>query len=440
MLAAATPNMKSSFLKVRTVSPYQERPMQRAVRELCTRNRFNVLVIHRRAGKTVFAINKLIRDVLTCTRPNARGHYFAPTYKQAKSIAWDYLREFTAHIPNMVFNKVELSASFPGGQRIQLVGGNSVDGFRGQYSDTAVLDELAMMPPRLWSEVVRPALADREGTALFIGTPAGRNAFYDMYERADTLEDWGRALLTYKDTGIIPEKEILALRAEMEDYEFEQELNCSFNAAVRGAFFGKVMAEAQEQGRITSVPYDPVLPVYTSCDLGIADAFAIWWWQVSPGGEIRAIDYEEYHNASLPEVITAMRKKPYERYDMHIAPHDIRVRELGSGNSRYEVAAANGVRYHVARNLPLMDGIDATRNMLRKCWFDEKNCRQGINHLQLYRSEPNERTGVLSTRPLHDHTSHGADAARYFAVEMGNRNGATWASGINYDLLDSVAV
>jgi hypothetical protein len=414
--------------------------MQKALRQLCSQNRFNVLVIHRRAGKTVFAINKLIRDVLTEPLHNARGHYFAPTYRQAKSIAWDYLRDFTAHIPGMVYNKTELAATFPRGQKIQLVGADNPDSFRGQYSDTAVLDELAMMPPKFWSEVVRPALADREGTALFIGTPAGRNAFYDMYEKAATLDDWGRCKLSVDDTGIIPRKELLALKAEMADYEYAQELECSFQAAVRGAFYGKVMAEAEAQGRITDVPYDPALPVYTSCDLGIADAFAVWWWQISPGGQYRAIDYEEYHNASIPDVITAMRKKPYERYEMHIAPHDIRVRELGTGNSRYEVAAQNGVRYHVARNLPLMDGIDATRNLVRKAWFDKNNCKAGINYLQLYRTETNDKTGVQSTRPLHDHTSHGADAARYFAVEMGSRTGQTWGEGINYDMLDRMAV
>lgn len=414
--------------------------MQRAVRELCASNRFNVLVIHRRAGKTVFAINKLIRDVLVCPRVNPRGHYFAPTYKQAKSIAWDYLKMYTEHIPGMVFNKTELSATFPMGQRIQLVGADNPDSFRGQYSDTAVLDELAMMPPKLWSEVVRPALADREGTALFIGTPAGRNAFYDIYEKAGDLEDWGRCLLTVNDTNIIPEKELRGMRAEMADYEYAQELMCSFNAAVRGAYYGKVLAEAQEAGRITSVPYDDAMPVSTAWDLGIADATAIWFIQHSPGGEIRLIDYEEYHGASLPDIIRELDKKPY-RYGQHIAPHDIRVRELGTGTSRYEVAASNGVRFDICRNMPLMDGIDATRNMLRKCWVDETKCRQGLNYLQLYRADFNEKTGVPSTRPLHDHTSHAADALRMYAVEMGQRNSpGNWGSGINYDMLDRQAV
>jgi hypothetical protein len=229
------------------------------------------------------------------------------------------------------------------------------------------------------------------------------------------------------------------MKAEMEDYEFAQEMECSFNAAVRGAYFGKVLAEAEEEGRICQVPYDPALPVSTSWDLGIADATAIWYLQVSPGGQIRLINYQEYHGASIPDIIREMRKLPYQ-YNTHIAPHDIRVRELGTGTSRYEVAATNGVRFHICRNMPLMDGIDATRNMLRKTWIDTDKCQLGLNFLQLYRADFNERTGVPSTRPLHDHTSHAADALRMFAVEMGQRNTGGWAAPINYDMLDKVAV
>ena len=375
-----------------------------------------------------------------CEKENPRAHYFAPTYKQAKSIAWDYLRMFTQFIEGMDYNKTELAANFPTGQRIQLVGADNPDSFRGQYSDFTVLDEVAMFPVRMWSEVIRPALADREGGALFIGTPAGRNMFYDLYERAKTLDDWGAVRLAHTDTGLIPPKEIHAMRQEMEDFEFDQEMNCSFNAAVRGAYFGKVMAQAESEGRITRVPYDPNLPVFTCWDLGMADATAIWYLQVSPGGEVRALDYDEYHNASIPDIITDMRKKPYQRYDMHIAPHDIRVRELGTGTSRYEVAQQNGVRFHICRNMPLMDGIDATRNLIKKMWFDEQNCRLGINALQLYRAELNQKTGVLNTRPLHDHTSHGCDALRMFAVERGQRGGRNWSEGINYDMLDRAAV
>lgn len=390
-------------------------------------------------GKTVFAINKLIREVMSCERPNARGHYFAPTYRQAKSIAWDYLREFTAHVPGMVFNKTELSATFPQGQKLQLVGADNPDAFRGQYSDTCVLDEVAMMHARLWGEVIRPALADREGKALFIGTPAGRNEFWRLYDRAGSLDDWGRTLLTVDDTQLIPDKEIRGLKAEMDESEYRQEFMCDFQAAVRGAYFGKVMSDLEDQGRITGVPYDEALGVWTSWDLGMRDSTSVWWIQATAGGEIRLIDYEEYQGMGLPEIIKQIRLKPYQ-YEGHIAPHDIRVRELGTGTTRFEVAGNLGVRFTVCRRVPLQDGIDATRNLLKKAYIDKNNCLHGINCLQLYRSDWDDKKLVYSNAPIHDWTSHCADALRMFAVEMGGRAGNLWGTGINYDMLDEMTV
>jgi len=422
------------------VSPYLERASQRALRELWQTVRFLVLVIHRRFGKTVLAINLLVQTILACELERPRGHYFAPTFKQAKHIAWDYLIVFTSFIPGMVYNKTELSATFPNGAKIMLFGADNPDAFRGAYSDCVVIDELAMMPPRLWSEVVRPALSDRKGKALFIGTPAGKNAFYDLYERAARLVGWGRALLRWDQTAVIDPDEIKALKSEMEEFEFEQEYNCSFTAAVRGAFFGKVLAEAEQAGRVCPIPYDEALPVTTAWDLGIADATAVIFIQATRTGEVRVIDYQEYHGAGLPEIIKDLGKRPYH-YSQHIAPHDIRVRELGTGTSRYEVAASNGVRFTICRNLPLMDGIDATRTLLKRCWFNSNSAgvRMLFNHLQLYRAEINQKTGVLATRPLHDHTSHAADAMRMYAVEMGQRNGPNqWSAPINYDLVDNL--
>ena len=399
-------------------------------------------MIHRRFGKTVYAINKLIRDVIECQQPMAQGHYFAPTYKQAKSIAWKYLQAFTAPmIPGMKYNKTELCATFPNGDTISLIGGDNYDSFRGNYSDSVVIDEVADMPIKLWSEVVRPALSDRDGKGLFIGTPKGRNAFYDLYERAGMLDDWWRCKLAYYDTDIIKDSEIKSLKKEMAKEEFQQEFECSFQAAIRGAYFGQTMAELERLGRITNVPYDPIIPVTTAWDLGMRDATAVHFIQASPGGEVRLIDYEEYHGASIPDIIQKLREKPY-KYGRHIAPHDIRVRELGTGTSRLEVASNHGINFEVCRNMPLMDGIDATRNLLRKCWIDKDKCRTAVNSLQLYRADMNEKTGVFSTRPRHDHTSHCCDALRMYAVELGGRQSpdSSWGTGINYDMLNKVAV
>lgn len=371
--------------------------------------------------------------------PRPRGYYFAPTYKQAKSIAWDYLREYTKHIPGSKYNKTELSWTIPQGHRIELVGANDVDSFRGNYADEVCLDEFSIMPPRIWGEIIRPALADRKGSAIFIGTPAGRNAFWRLYDKAQGLDNWGRMLLTYQDTGLLDAEEIESLRAEMDEDQFNQELLCDFQAAVKGAYYGKAMAKMEADGRICDVPYDEQLGVWTSWDLGIADAMAICFWQTSPGGEHRLIDYEEYTGQGLPGVIRELRAKPYV-YNGHIAPHDIRVRELGTGQSRYEVAGKLGIGFHIARKVDLMDGIDATRSLLGKTWIDRTKCEDLINHLQLYRTEWDDKKGVFSTRPLHDHTSHGADSVRMYAVENLVATGeGLGGPALNYDMLNRMA-
>jgi hypothetical protein len=388
-------------------------------------------------GKTVFAINKLHRDVLSVTQSMPRAHYFAPTYKMAKSIAWDYLREFTNYIPGMKYNRTELTAVYPWGQRIQLLGSDNPDSFRGQYSDSVCLDEYSLMDPRTWSEVVRPALSDRKGKGLFIGTPAGRNGFWDMYEKAGDLDNWFRCTLTYLDTGLLDPEEVSAMKDEMEDHEFRQELLCDWQASIRGAYYGQELAALEEQGRIGTVPHDPALPVSTSWDLGINDPTCVWFIQATRGGEIRVIDYAEFRNDGLPEIFRKIAAKPYT-YKNHWAPHDIKVRELGSGVSRLETARKLGVSFRLAPDIGLLDGISATKTAIGRMWFDERKCREGLKALRLYRSEYDEKRKNFSSRPVDDWTNHAADALRYFAVSE-NRNLAGGGK-LNYDMLDRMAI
>lgn len=380
--------------------------------------RFSVLVCHRRFGKTVLSVNRLIAAALATERPDWRGAYIAPTYKQAKTVVWDYLKRYLgpdSGVEGARFSETELRADLPGGARIRLLGANDPDSLRGVYLDGAVFDEVAQMPLRVWSEVIRPALADRRGWALFIGTPQGRNVFWDLWRRAQRDPDWYGAMYRAGDTGLLDPDELAAARREMSAEEYEQEFECSFSAAVRGAYFGGLVAELERGGAVAAVPHEPELPVHTAWDLGMSDSTAIWFFQAAPGGEFRIIDYYENCGAGLDHYAGVLDGKGWT-YGRHIAPHDIRVRELGTGKSRLEMAVSLGIRFDVCPNIPLADGINAVRAILPRCRFDAERCAQGLEALRHYRREYSERMNTFRPLPLHDWTSHATDAFRYLAV------------------------
>jgi phage terminase large subunit len=388
-----------------------------------SRSRFKVIVCHRRFGKTVYAVNQGIRKVLTCPFPEPRVMYCAPFLKQATSIAWDYLIKYSKDIPGIHINKQKSCVDYPNGGRFTLAGADNIDAHRGIYLDHLVCDEYAQMSPKIWGSVFRPALSDRHGSADFIGTPMGRgNSFYDLFERAASLPHWQRFHIPVSNTGLITPDELQSARLEMTEDEYLQEYECSWDAAIKGAFYAKQMADLTTQGKICSVPYEPELPVYTSCDLGMRDAFSMWFFQFA-GDQIRFIDYEAFSGMGLPEIFRSLEKKPY-KYADHIAPHDIRVRELGTGVSRIETARKLGVSYKIARNIPVQDGIDATRQLLKRCVFDKDKCNTGIEALRIYRCQYDDQLRVFSNAPLHDWSSNPADALRYAAVTYGKNQSA----------------
>jgi len=380
--------------------------------------RFSVLVCHRRFGKTVLSVNRLIRAARETGLPDWRGAYIAPFYKQAKTVVWDELKRYCglgADGCDVRFNETELRADFASGARIRLFGAENPDSLRGMYLDGVVFDEVAQMPYRIWSEVIRPALSDRLGWALFIGTPQGKNALWTLWENGRGDPDWFTAMYRASETGIIDPDELAAAAREMSPEEYEQEFECSFTAAIRGAYFGGLMADAEREGRITRVPRDPTLPVHTAWDLGMSDSTAIWFVQARPGGQFAVVDYYEAAGEGLDHYARVLDERGY-KFGVHLAPHDIRVRELGTGRSRLEIARALGIRFTIAPNIPVQDGINAVRALLPACWFDRERCAPGLEALRHYRRTFNERMGDFSSRPLHDWTSHAVDAFRYFAV------------------------
>jgi phage terminase large subunit len=381
--------------------------------------RFSVLVCHRRFGKTVYSVNKLIKEACSATLPNWRGAYIAPFFKQAKKVSWDYMKYYVQNIPGHKINESELKVDFPNGARIELLGTDNPDSIRGVYLDGVVLDEVAQMIARVWGEVIRPTLADRKGWAIFIGTPQGHNLFYDLYARAMKTDGWISMMFKASQTDLLDGEELKAARAEMSPEEYQQEFECSFSAAIKGAYYSHIISELENEKKITSVPYNEQLPVYTSWDLGMSDSTVIWFFQVNPSGAVSYIDYYENDGEALSHYLRILQQKPYV-YASHYGPHDLMVRELGTGKSRLEVAAEMGLYFDVAPNLPLQDGINATRQHLRQCWFDRAKCWDGIEALRHYRRDYNERRDVLKDTPLHDWTSHAADSFRYGALMSRN--------------------
>lgn len=411
--------------------PYSPRPLQLQIHEALDTTRFAVAVCHRRFGKTVMAINQLIKAALTCDKERPRFAYIGPTYRQAKAVAWDYLKHYAGVVPGVSFNESELRCDLPNGSQIRLYGADNPDALRGIYLDGAVLDETGLMQARVWSEVIRPALSDRLGWALFIGTPNGKNLFWELANRAKTGDGW--ALFTFRasETNIIDLAELLDAKGTMTEDEYAQEFECSFDASVKGAIFAKELSWLRENKRICPIVEEPLLPVHTAWDLGIGDSTAIWFAQQERSGAIRVIDYYENSGQDLGHYVNALRNRPYT-YGRHYVPHDAQVRELGTGKSRLETLQALGLRADLAPNVRLEDGINAARMFLRKCWFDEKRCANGLDVLQNYRWDYNTRLDEYKSVPVHDWASHGADAFRYLAVSMKDDRQRKWGE-IKYD-------
>ena len=350
----------------------------------CRKERWACLVFHRRGGKTVACIADLIDHALRCPRKDGRYAYIAPFFAQAKDVAWSYLKQYTAAIPGITHNESELRVDFPhNGARIRLYGADNYERMRGLYLDGVVLDEYADMDPQAWAAVIRPALSDRKGWATFIGTPKGRNNFYDIWSGstengwpgAVNSPDWYSVLMKASESGLIDAAELKDAQATMSPELYNQEYECSFDAAIVGAFYGREIAALEAEKRIMAVPYERGIPVDTGWDLGLDDATAVWFFQ-TVGREIRVIDYLEVNNQALDETAKALIAKPYV-YGTHYLPHDIAIRELISGKARKDVLESMGIKpISAGVNMvgAIEERINATRMMLSKCVFDAVKC------------------------------------------------------------------
>lgn len=410
-------------------SKYYPRPLQAELHKKL--RRFNVLVLHRRFGKTVFAINEIKDQGLKLRKFNPQYAYIAPTFSAAKRIAWDAMKNYFDGIPDVKYNESELTVTIDRSWlndrvKIWLTGAENYDALRGIYLDGVVLDEYAMMSPSMWGTVIRPALSDRLGWAIFISTPKGTNHFYNIFKEAQNPEntDWFSAIYPASQTEIIPGSELNAARRTMSEEEYLQEYECDFFSANTGTYYGKYIARVEKEGRIKNVPYIRSALVDTFWDIGIGDTTAIWFRQRVNGKE-RIIDHLETSGVGLEWYVNELVRRGYV-YGEHVYPHDMEHSEFGSGKTRLDMlveffkSSGLGGRARVVPKHRVDDGINAVRMILDQCEFDKEKCARGIECLKAYSKAYDEKNAVFREKPKHDWSSHSSDAFRIFA--MGKRD------------------
>lgn len=384
--------------------------------------RFSVLVWHRRAGKTFFALSRLIYRCLTSKRSDYRAFYIAPTYSQAKRLSWDYLKKFVRSIPGTAINEAELRVDLPNGGRIQLLGGEQYDNLRGQYADDVVLDEAAMIAGPAWRLVILPMLADRQGHALIIGTPMGRiNLFFELFTLAGDMiaegsPDWFRSTLTYRDTNAIAPEEIRRLQRITNPQEFAQEFECSWTGSIAGAIYATEMDLAESAGRVTMVAADRTYPIFAALDLGWNDTTSVGWFQ-DIAGSIRVLHAAGYERTAIPDMVADWKSNGLV-IDELILPHDARVHDLGTGLTRQEVfqRLLPGVAVTICPDLGREEGIEQVRQILERTWFDRARTLTLREALGSYHRGYDEKGQVRKLTPVHDWASHWADMFRYAIV------------------------
>ena len=383
-----------------------------------------VAVWHRRAGKDDVALH--ITATKIHERPGTYWHLL-PEAAQARKAVWDAIngrtgkRRIDEAFPLALRDNTrenEMFIRFKCGSTWQVVGSDNYNSLVGSPPVGIVFSEYALADPGAWN-YLRPILAENGGWSLFIYTPRGRNHGADLYDMARLDPAWFAERLTVDDTGVIPAEVLEQERREMDPHLFKQEYFCSFDSPIVGSYYGELLAQAEAGGRICKVPYEPKLRVTTAWDLGIGDDTAIWFVQQT-GHEVRLIDYYENRGVGLDHYVKVLSERPYA-YAEHLLPHDVEVRELGTGTSRLETLRGFGIgncrvvpRVTAGRG-DVDDGIQAVRGLLPRCWFDAERCAAGLKALRQYRRRYDEQRAVFSDAPLHDWTSHAADAFRYLA-------------------------
>lgn len=371
--------------------------------------KYNVLVLHRRAWKTVLAVLFIIYRALA---EKGTYWYLAPYRSQSKQIAWDILLKFINQIPWCKINISELQATLPNWSKITLFGADNQDALRWLDLKGVVFDEYAQMSPSIYPEIIFPMInAHDDWWAVWIWTPKGKNSFHSLYEKALQSDKYYTMYLTVEDTHLLSAEQISDAKEEMDESSFQQEMMLNWDVSIKGSFYWKELTKMREEWRIKNFLYDPALPVYTAWDLWISDKMIVLFFQYYDGS-VRIID--EYENSWywFPHYFDVLTQKGYN-YQTHYVPHDISVKELSTGMTRLETFRKMfwWENVEVLKRQSVEDGINMVRQILPKTYFDA-GLEAYINIISEYRPKFDEKTWV-SWKPIHcDHS----DALRYLAI------------------------
>lgn len=391
-----------------------------------------VMVCHRRWGKDDLALH------WTCVAAHQRVAtywHMLPIAAQARKAIWEAvnphsgIRRIDEAFPKALranTNEQEMFIRFKNGSTWRVVGSDNYDSLVGSPPAGVVVSEWALAKPAAWAYLA-PILVENDGWALFLYTPRGKNHGWTLYDGQKDAKGWHVEKQDIHFTEAVPPEALEAyldenkaiFGAEMAQALYDQEWLCSFDAAVIGAYYGGLLKLADEQGRIGEVPFDPALPVHTAWDIGVGDDTAIWFVQQA-GPRIHVIDCFADHGKGVDHYWTELRKREIERgysYGKHYGPHDVASHEWGSGRTREEQAFKLGLKFTIVPRVAIKDdGHNAVRSILPRCYFDAKRCHQGLEALRQYRREWDDKNSCFKDHPLHDWTSHYADAFQTLAL------------------------
>jgi phage terminase large subunit len=380
-------------------------------------------IASRRAGKDILFWNLSIRQ---CIKRVCLVFYVLPTYGQGRKAIWDAIAidgtKFLDYLPEELvesINQADMKVRFKNGSILQIIGGDTYDSsLVGTNPYAVILSEYALMPPDIFS-FIRPILAANGGWCAILGTPRGKNHFWQLYKIAQELPEWTIFNHKASEIGHIPMNVLAQERAQMDPGLYEQEYETSFEKGISGSWYGAHLDALKLRGQIGHVPWEPGLLVYTAWDIGVNDATTIIFFNVvGDGSVVRIIDCYSNNNLGLDHYAKIIQEKDYI-YGNHYAPHDIKVREWGGGAiTRYEKARQLGINFTLVDQIGVIDGIENVWTHFNKFWIDAEKCRSLIDALENYRKEWDETKQMYLPKPVKSWSNHYADALRYLCVAI----------------------